>query len=375
MLDPQLALDTLQRNGIDFFTGVPDSLLKHFCACITDQTPTSSHVIGANEGNAIALAAGHYLGSARPALVYMQNSGFGNAINPLLSLAAPDVYSIPMLLMIGWRGEPGVKDEPQHLAQGRTMEALLQALDIPYFILESGGQDPVALMSEACNLMHKTSQPIALLVRKGVFSEYQMARQPVSRYPLSREEAIKCVTASLSDDAVIIATTGKTSRELYELRKNSGQRHDQDFLTVGSMGHASSIAMGVAGTRSTRPTVCLDGDGATLMHMGALAIIGQSGLTHFIHVILNNGVHDSVGGQPTVGFGIDIAAIGRACGYRQAWTVSTAADIRTALSKTALNDGPFLLEIRVDRGARTDLGRPTTTPAANRNALMARLAP
>ncbi len=373
MQQPEAVFEAIRAQGIDFFTGVPDSLLKDFCAYVTDHAPEADHVITANEGNAVALASGHYLGTGHPALVYMQNSGVGNAVNPLLSLADAEVYSLPMLMMIGWRGEPGVKDEPQHVKQGRVMEALLEAMEIPYFVLDADTADAAGVIAKACELMRERSMPVALLVRKGTFEKYKLKKDVATDYPMNREDAVKCVVDLLGDDDVVISTTGKTSRELYEYRAARGDGHGNDFLTVGAMGHTSSIAMGVAHSRPGHRTICMDGDGSALMHMGALAIIGQSGLANLVHVVINNGAHDSVGGQPTVGFAINVADIAENCGYTQVLSASCEKDVKMAFTQLTGAQGPALLEIRVNKGARSDLGRPKSTPVENRDALMARL--
>lgn len=373
MLQPATVFEQIRAQGVRFFTGVPDSLLADFCAYVTDHAPESDHVIAANEGNAIALASGHYLGTAEPALVYMQNSGLGNAVNPLLSLADAEVYSIPMLLMIGWRGEPGVKDEPQHVKQGRVMTAMLDAMEVPWFELDASMDDAGEVIAKACTLMRESMAPVALLVRKGAFAKYKLQKDVVTDFPMNREGAVKRVVDLLGADDVVISTTGKTSRELYEYRAARGDGHGNDFLTVGAMGHTASIAMGVARSKPDRRVMCIDGDGSVLMHMGALAILGQSGLTNFTHVVINNGAHDSVGGQPTAGFDIDLVSVARACGYAQARSVSAPEDVETALKELAGQTGPVLLEIRVNKGARDDLGRPKSSPVENRKALMERL--
>lgn len=373
MLEPEQVFARIRGQGIGFFAGVPDSLLKDFCAYVTDHTADSEHVITANEGNAVALAAGHFLGSGEPALVYMQNSGIGNAVNPLLSLADPEVYAIPMLLMIGWRGEPGVKDEPQHVKQGRVMTGFLDALEIPTFELTADTPDAGAVIDAAGHRMRAASMPVALLVRKGAFDKYRLQKDVVTDYPLNREGAVQCVVDLLAPEDAVVSTTGKTSRELYEHRAARGDGHGNDFLTVGSMGHTAAIAMGVARSQPERKVICLDGDGSVIMHMGALATVAQSGLSNLIHVVVNNGAHDSVGGQPTVGFEIDLPGIARACGYREAVSVSATDDIRAHMARLREREGPVLLEIRANKGAREDLGRPTTTPLENRDAFMARL--
>ena len=373
MLSPELVFKRLQAQNINFFTGVPDSLLKDFCAYITDHTGESDHVIAANEGNAVAMAAGHFLGTGQPALVYLQNSGIGNTVNPLLSLADVEVYSIPMLLMIGWRGEPGVKDEPQHVKQGRVMTTMLDAMEVPWFVLDAGTTDPEAVITGAAAKMRQTMGPVALLVRKGAFEKYKLRKESATNFDLNREGAIKCIIDLLSKDDIVISTTGMSSRELYEYRAARGDGHGNDFLTVGAMGHTASIALGVARSRPEQRVVCLDGDGSVIMHMGSLAIIGQSDQKNFVHIVINNGAHDSVGGQPTAGFGIDLVAIAKACGYNRATSVTTSAEMERVLDSHLEVSGPVLIEVRVNKGSRPDLGRPKSTPVENRDALMQRL--
>jgi phosphonopyruvate decarboxylase len=362
--------NALQRQGIEFFSGVPDSLLKDFCAYITDHAGNDNHVIAANEGNAIALAIGWYLGTGKLALVYMQNSGFGNAVNPLTSLADPDVYGIPMLIMVGWRGEPGVKDEPQHVKQGRIMPGLLDTLELPWYMLDSATTDASEVIDEACLTARKRKIPAVLLVRNGSFEPYKLKHDRRVRYTMNREEALKLVVSNLNKNDLIVSTTGMTSRELFEYREMQGQDHVSDFLTLGGMGHTASIAMGLARAQPKRKVICLDGDGSTLMHMGALSIIGQSRQKNLIHIVINNGCHDSVGGQPTVAFDTDLCAVAIACGYSIVHRVEDSYSLNQAIVELLPSDGPIFLEIRVNKGARTNLGRPHITPQENKRALM-----
>lgn len=374
-ISPVDLLNALRTRGVEHFVGVPDSLLKRFCDHMVTSLPPEAHVITANEGGAVGMAIGHFLGTGSPSLVYLQNSGLGNAINPLMSLADPDVYGIPMVLLIGWRGEPGQLDEPQHVAQGRVTPALLDALQIPYAVLDEDA-DPDAVCHDIIQRMTERSGPVALLVRAGTFVEVAGSppglRPPMSE--LSREDAIRCVVAALPSEAVVVATTGHISRELFEVRaEQRGAGAGADFLTVGGMGHASSIALALACARPTRRVVCLDGDGALLMHLGALPIVGDLGPPNLTHIVLNNGVHESVGGQPTVGFDIDMPAMAIASGYLSAVTVDDSEQLDGALAQLAERSGPDFIEVRVRRGARSDLGRPTSTPRENRDALMTAL--
>lgn len=353
--------ELLTEKGIDFFTGVPDSLLKDFNAYIMDNS--NNHIITANEGNAIAMATGYHLATGKTPLVYMQNSGHGNAINPLTSLADKDVYSIPMILLIGWRGEPGNQDEPQHIKQGKVTINILESLEIPYTIM------PDSLENLTLNVS-KLSSPYALVVKKGTFEPYTLKNKLETLYDSKREDAIKLIVNSLAEKDIIVSTTGKTSRELFEYREEKRQGHERDFLTVGSMGHSSSIAMSIALQKKERQVYCLDGDGALIMHMGSLAVIGQQRPKNFRHIVFNNGCHESVGGQPTAGFYIDIPAIAKACGYNLVMRAEKPEEIKEKLKLLKNSEGPALLEIRINNSSRSDLGRPTTTPKENKEKFM-----
>ena len=373
-------LANLRSRGIDFFCGVPDSLLKSFCACLTE-AEAEKHIITANEGGAIGLAAGHYLATGKMACVYMQNSGQGNAVNPLLSLADPDVYSIPMLLLVGWRGEPGVPDEPQHVKQGKVTLSLFETLGIPVKVLPDDEQGAFQTVDEMVAIAKTESRPVALVIRKGTFAERSLASMQPDVSDLKREDAIETILKSLSDNAVVVSTTGMISREVYETRIRLGQDHSRDFLTVGSMGHAIMIATGIAKADRKRKVVCLDGDGAAIMQMGNLAIAAQSKCGNLLHIILNNAAHDSVGGQPTVGGAIDFTEIAQAIGYeviRPGWDVllhATDQERLASMLKSAGNwgmngDCPRFMEVRVRKGARKDLGRPREPPQENKKLFM-----
>ena len=314
MVNVDVFVKRLLKHGVGLFCGVPDSLLKSFCAYVTD-TCEKNHVITANEGGAVGLAAGYYLVTGKPALVYMQNSGQGNAVNPLASLADPDVYSIPMVLLVGWRGEPGVKDEPQHAKQGKVTVSLFETLGIPTEILPDDEAAALELTRKMVERAKAESRPVALVVRKGLFAEYKLQNKKPDIATLPREQAIEGVLRALPKDAVVVSTTGMISREVYETRERLGQDHSRDFLTVGSMGHASMIALGIAKAQPHRRVYCLDGDGASIMQMGNMAIVGQSGCSNLTHIVFNNAAHDSVGGQPTVGGAINLMSVAAALGY------------------------------------------------------------
>ncbi|MBK8551378.1 MAG: phosphonopyruvate decarboxylase [Ignavibacteria bacterium] len=370
MISPGKFFEILKSNGINFYTGVPDSLLKDFCAYVTDNVPKENHIINSNEGAAVALASGHYLASGNPALVYMQNSGTGNAVNPLLSLADTEVYSIPMVLLIGWRGEPGKKDEPQHVKQGRVMLKMLEAMEIPYEILYGSSDNIESIIENTFAVMRENNCPVALIAPDGTFEEYKFRNDIKSDYPMKREDAVKIILDRLNEGDIVLSTTGKTSREVFEYRENKDQSHQNDFLTVGSMGHCSQIALGIALEKKDKEVYVIDGDGAVLMHMGALAIIGSNAPENFRHIIINNGAHDSVGGQPTAGFGINFADIAKDCGYKFTLTAEDKDQLKEKLEIIKHSKGPSLLEVRVNKGSRKDLGRPDKTPAENKKSFM-----
>ncbi|MDP4088139.1 MAG: phosphonopyruvate decarboxylase [Bacillota bacterium] len=362
----------LKEKGVDFFTGVPDSLLKDFCAYVKDNTPENKNIVAANEGNALALAAGYHLATGKAALVYMQNSGLGNIVNPLASLTDRLVYSIPALLLIGWRGEPGKKDEPQHVKQGKITLELLETLGIKYDVI--GEETTFEVLKEvflkAYQHMMENKEPYAFVIQKGAFQAYKLKSEVKTSFELSREEAIKLVVSVMEKDAVVVSTTGMASRELFELREALGDSHERDFLTVGSMGHSSQIALGISVARPEKTVYCLDGDGAFLMHMGAGAVVAAHAGDNYRHIIINNGAHDSVGGQPTLGFDIDVPAIAKASGYREVYSASGREEVMNCIQKMQKCKGPALLEIKVNKGARKDLGRPTTTPVENKTKFM-----
>lgn len=370
MIRPSFFFNELKSLDINFFSGVPDSLLKNLCAYLTDNSEKKDNIIAANEGGAVGLAAGYYLSTGKIPVVYMQNSGLGNTVNPLMSLTDADVYNIPVLLLVGWRGEPGVHDEPQHVKQGKVTIPLLDAMGIKNEVMNFDEDLLKGQLQRAADYMQKTREAFALVIRKGTFETYklQTSEPPVSK--LTREDAIRMVAASMDEKAVAVSTTGKISRELFEYRAASSEGHKRDFLTVGSMGHASQIALGIALNKPERNVYCFDGDGATIMHMGAMGIVGSMSPQNYYHILFNNGVHDSVGGQPTVGYKVDIPGIASSCGYKTVVSVDNEADLKEVLKDLTDNDAPLFLEIKVSKGARENLGRPTTTPIENKTAFM-----
>ncbi len=363
--------DFLRTVGAEFYTGVPDSLLRPLCDYLLDAygEDPRRHLIAANEGNCVALAAGYHFATGKVPLVYLQNSGEGNAVNPLASLLNGAVYAVPCVFVVGWRGEPGVPDEPQHRFQGEVTVRLLETLDVSCFIV--GKETTVEQLRQAMDGFREllaAGKQVAFVVRKGALT-YDGRRVYRNDYTLTREEAIRRLLAVSGEDAVV-CTTGKASRELFELREAANVGHGRDFLTVGSMGHSSSIALGAALQKPEKRFWCLDGDGALLMHMGALAVIGSVKPKNLIHVLLNNNAHESVGGMPTAAGSVDLPAVAKACGYPHVLTARTAAELETALRDAKECRELSFLEVKCAIGARADLGRPTTSAIENKNAFM-----
>ena len=354
MIDINAFLETLRDNGVGFFTGVPDSNLNDFCKLINTEIGPDQHVIAANEGNAVAIASGYYFGNGCVPLVYMQNSGLGNAVNPLVSLCDPNVYSVPMVLVIGWRGDPAITDHAQHKTQGRITPVMLDDMRIPYMIMDE--DNAMECAGWAPKKAKEISAPVALIVKKGVLAAKNKVPFKDDSYPLSREEAMNVVLGVMPESTVYSATTGRAARELYELRNIRSESHDHDYLNVGSMGHASSVALGMALSKPSRPVVCFDGDGAAIMHMGSLAIEGQQNVGNYMHIVLDNGVHESVGGQPTVARKIDFTAIAKACGFDTVdYEVNDEESLKKAVSELSRTDKPGFIDMKIHAGLRPDM--------------------
>jgi phosphonopyruvate decarboxylase len=364
MIDTPEFYDYLIKNNLDTFFGVPDSLLKDICAYITSKTSPDKHIITANEGNAIALASGTFMATGRPAVVYMQNSGLGNAINPLISLSDEEVYKIPMLLLIGWRGEPNVHDEPQHLKQGKITLSLLDTMGIKYLILTDNFKQEI---DQAVQYMNKESKSFAIIVKKNMFSKFNL-NDINNPFSITREDALESILSRIDKDSILVSTTGKTSREVFELRKKKQDSNERDFLTVGSMGHTASIALGIS--LSTKKNVyCIDGDGSMLMHLGGLGIVAKNAQNNFKYIVINNGSHESVGGQPTIAFDLNLNSILTGLGFNKVFEVSTIQEINSSFEEfDSLSKS--VLVINVKQGSRENLGRPTSTPQENKEAFM-----
>ena len=359
--------------GADFYSGVPDSQLKALCNFLMSKygIDKKHHMIAANEGNSVALAAGYHMATGKVPVVYMQNSGEGNIINPLASLVNDKVYAIPMIFIVGWRGEPGTKDEPQHVYQGIVTRTLLDDMDVKNFVItkETTEDELKAAMDEFKPILAAGKQ-VAFVISKGALS-FDGKVDYKNSYSLNREEVVGHIAKAAGEDP-IVSTTGKISRELFEYRTNNGMSHKYDFLTVGSMGHCSSIALGIAINKPNLTVWCIDGDGAALMHMGAMAVTGSNKPSNMIHIVINNGAHETVGGMPTVCSDscVDLPAVAKACGYPYTVSVDNFEDLDRELAAAKARGALSLIEVKCQVGAREDLGRPTTTALENKNNFM-----
>ncbi len=372
MINPQIFVKLLKKRDIAFISGVPDSLLKSLCACISEEYSDNSHIIATNEGSAIALGIGYHLGSNKVPMIYMQNSGIGNIINPITSLADKKVYGIPMLLVIGWRGEilsdgSQLKDEPQHKKQGLITINQLNLLGITCEIIDKDTKNLDFLIDKLLNEAKSKNTPVALVVRKNTFSKYEFSPKIKDNGYLSRELIIEEIISN-SGNCKVITTTGMASRELYEIREKNKNSHEKDFLTVGGMGHASQIAAGLAISQPNKKVICIDGDGALLMHTGGLSISGK--LDNLIHIVINNGVHDSVGGQPTMAEFLCLSEIARNFKYSSSITVSSKEELNASLKASLISNKSTFIEVLSKPGSRQNLGRPLTTPIQNKNAFL-----
>lgn len=361
MISPARLYDFLNKKNIVFYTGVPDSLLQHFLKYIQDHSSSDEHIITANEGLAIGLASGYHFATGRLPLVYLQNSGLGNIINPLTSLADKEVYSVPMLLLIGWRGKPGIKDEPQHVKMGRITKELLDVLEVPVYLLEENEEAAFISINEAIEEALCYRKPVALLVPPGVFENYE-GKAIENHYPLVREQVIKTIITQLKGDETVVCTTGKIGREFYEQNELQQKKITTYFLSIGAMGHASHIALGVTKNKN-RKVVMLDGDGALFMQMGALPVIAQQAPGDFIHIVINNGCHESVGGQPTAAFFADCCAIAKASGYSKTVQIINEKELTQWLQDDFFIPGLQFVEIRTNQLPGKNTGRPAGNPA------------
>lgn len=370
MIDPEILIHQLKKIGLSFFTGVPDSLLNDFCLAL-EASCGRNNIIAANEGNAIGIAAGHYLATRNIPIVYMQNSGIGNAMNPLISLTHKYVYSIPMILVIGWRGDPSITDHYQHKKQGELTTVLMDDMDIPYHILDN--EDSVFdNFKWALNEAAKLESPVALIVKKGILSKTKKENTyPEEGEMMNREDAMDIVFDNMPDDTIYYATTGRATRELHEMFKKRDIMPVREYLNVGSMGHNSSVALGAALALPERHHVCFDGDAATLMHLGALPIIGKAHPKHFLHIVLNNGVHESVGGQISAGFDANLTEIAKASGYMTLEKIiESKEDLRDAIITTKDIEGPVFIEVKIRKGIRSRIPALKVDLLKSRNDLM-----
>ena len=355
MIDQNTLFDQLNVMGLNFFTGVPDSLLNDFCLHLVNNVPDCQHIMAANEGNAIGIAAGYHMATGKIPVVYMQNSGIGNATNPLLSLTHPCVYSIPLILLIGWRGDPAIKDHAQHKKQGELTPVLMEDMDIPYQVLDAD-DTVIEKFQWAANKAKELNAPVALIAKKAILTQKEKKQEYAESPLMNREEAISAVLDVFGKDAIYLATTGRATRELHEQIMIHGFGHEIEFLNVGAMGHLSSIGLGLAVGAPDKKIVVFDGDAAAVMHMGSLATNGRYQPKNLIHIVLNNGVNESVGGQKSSGQVINLTAIAKGCGYETIPAfVESKEDLQKAVKQLADSNHLSFLDVHIRQGIRKDM--------------------
>ena len=361
MINAKYFIEQLKNLDINFYTGVPDSLMSEFSKSLHFDFNDENHIISTNEGSALATGMGYYLATGKYPLIYLQNSGLGNIINPYTSLLHEEIYKIPFVLLIGWRGEPGTKDEPQHIFKGKITKNLLKILEINYKVVNAESNINEVL-KEARHFLDK-NKPVALLLQKNTFELDNRAFEVDNKLP-KRKDALEAVVNKFDSNSLFISTTGKLSRELYELRNKNDETND-DLYIVGGMGHASAIALGLLQNINDRNIICLDGDGSVLMHTGNLSLLGSENYKNFIHVLFNNSSHESVGGQPNRYKYIDGQKMFESFGYKNTFSFSNLSDLQN-LNIEKL-DGPIYIEISVQNSSDSNLMRPNKTPIQNKN--------
>lgn len=358
-------VEQIKKMGIDTIAGVPDSTLKVLCDYL-NFGEEFNHYTTVDEGAALSLVAGTYLATGIPGCVYMQNSGIGNIVNPLTSMVNEKVYKIPMLFVIGWRGVPGEKDEPQHKFMGEITTKILDVLSVEYAVIDNKTSE-----NEYYDVIKKAKkkldeeQQFAIIIKPGTF-EVAKFLDYTNNHVIEREEAIGKIFDNTEKEDILVSTTGKISRELYEYSEKERGNHNNIFMCVGGMGYASMIGYGIAAKKEKKKVYCLDGDGAMLMHMGNAAFIGNNPLKNYVHICINNSAHESVGGMPTAGKQTDFIEIANASGYKYVKLIENKEDLDKELKELKNIEGPVFLEIKVSIGSRSDLGRPKESAIQNK---------
>jgi phosphonopyruvate decarboxylase len=371
MLSPEKLVRWLAENGVTFATGIPDSVLGGLCWELMKETSGINHVIACNEAAAVATAIGWHIGTNSIPLVYLQNSGLGSAVNPLASLAAGEVFHVPVLLLIGWRGKPGRLDEPQHRLMGSATVPILNCLGIPVDELPPDEEIAHDAITKIFGEIRVTGESRALVVEMGTIGPSESI--PWSRYHAglwTGAEALRHLCRRMPKDDLCVSTVGLVSRLLAAYRSGHRQEPANDLLAVGGLGLVSQLALGLALATPTRRIWCFDGDGSLLMHLGALTSVGASKPKNFVHVLFNNGIHESVGGLPSANQDTAFLQISRACGYKWDASAANAADLDILDHWLQDRDGPYFLELRVSRNVDLEVGRPRTSPRANKDMVM-----
>lgn len=345
-------LNTLKKKKINFFTGVPDSVLKNLTYKFK-----KNHISVNNEGTAVSLAAGYYLATGKLPCVYMQNSGLGNAINPLISITNKNIYSIPSILIIGWRGSPNSKDEPQHQVMGKKTKQILKLLGIKYFVARN--KKDLEKFEKMIEYSRSKLTSIACLIERSSIKNKKSKTQKkiINKYKVYRYNFIKELVDLIKIKSNVISSTGFISRELDHILSKKKYLNIKPFYMVGGMGHSASLTLGVS-LKSKKQNICLDGDGALLMHLGSLGIVKKYGKKNFKYILLRNDTHESVGCQPTNSTHINYKILSKSFGFRKYLLITKELDFKNVVKKLINSPGPSFLEVRIKNGSISNLGRP-----------------
>ena len=352
MIKVDALINLLKKNNTNFFTGVPDSVLKELSSYLKNKR---NHIIATNEGAAVSIGIGHYLSTKKIPCIYMQNSGLSNALNPLISIAHKKVYSIPLILVIGWRGSPRIKDEPQHNVKGKITQQLLKLLNIKYTVLKSNKD--FAKFDKQIKYAKKSKSIVACLIERGTLQKIIKSNSKKDFYNLDKEFFLKKLLEELPSKSKVIASTGYNSRELMYLRKKFNFNNSKDFYMVGGMGHTSSVALGFS-LSSKNKTFCIDGDGSFLMHLGSIMTAGNFANKNFKYILLNNNTHDSVGGQSTNADNIDFDRLSKSLGFKKFYSIKKKQNLRKIIKNFIKINSPSFLEVKVTNSKIKKLPRP-----------------
>ena len=347
-------INVLKKNDINFFTGIPDSILIELSRFLQNKNKRK-HIRATSEGSAISIGIGHYLSTKQVPCIYMQNSGLSNALNPLISITSKKVYNIPLVLIIGWRGSPRVKDEPQHNVKGKITESILKLLNIKYTIVRSGND--LSQFNKIVKNAKKNNNIAACLIEQGTIKKIKKTYNKKNFYKLNKELFLKTLLETLEKNSKVISSTGYNSRELMYLRNKYKLINTKDFYMVGGMGHTASVALGYS-LSTKKKTICIDGDGSFLMHLGSIKTAGTFANNNFKYILLNNNSHDSVGGQNTYANNIDFEKLSKSLGFKKFYKIKNNKNLKQNIKRFLKGNNLNFLEVKITNSKIKNLPRP-----------------